>query len=186
MRSITELCLQNAITTKFREGRCSPRKNLLDYSINEYGEQLVNEVRTLLRILVLFIPLPIYWTLNAQSGSRWTFQAKQMNGDIGFYTMKADQIQMVGSPFVLILIPLYETVVYPFLRRFGIRRPLQKMTIGGILSAVSFVYAGLLQLHIEASPENTVHMFWQLPQHFVLATGEVMVQVIGTCTSRIQ
>lgn len=165
--------------TKIREGRCNPCKNLLDYSIDKYGEKLVSEVRALLRILVLFFPLPIYWTLNAQSGSRWTFQAKQMNGDIGFYNMKADQIQMVGAPFVLILIPLFETVIYPFLSRLGVRRPLQKMTIGGLLSAMSFVLAGTLQLHIEASPANTVHMFWQLPQHFVLAVGEVMVQVIG-------
>lgn len=173
--------LQNAITTKFREGRCSPRKDLLDYSIDKYGEQLVDEVRTLLRILVLYLPLPLYWTLTAQSGSRWTFQAKQMNGDIGFYTVKADQIQMVGSPFVLILIPLFETVIYPVLRRFGIRRPLQKMTIGGICSALSFIFAGILQLHIEASPKHTVHMFWQFPQYFFLAVAEVMVQVIGTC-----
>lgn len=102
-----------------------------------------------------------------------------MNGDIGFYHLKPDQIQMVGSPFALILIPLFETVIYPILRPIGLRRPLQKMTIGGILSAMSFVLAGMLQFHIEASPKNTVHMFWQLPQHFLLAIGEIMVQVIG-------
>ena len=89
------LCLQNAITTKIREGHRNPRENLLDYSIDKYGEQLVGDIRTLLRILVLYLPLPIFWTLFEQRGSRWTFQAKQMNGDIGFFTIQPDQIQMV-------------------------------------------------------------------------------------------
>lgn len=76
--------------------------------------------------------------------------------------MKADQIQMVGAPFVLILIPLFETIFYPLLRRVGIQRPLQKMTIGGIFSALAFAFAGVLQLYIEAAPEKSVHMFWQV------------------------
>lgn len=133
----------------------------------------------------MFSPLPIFWTVNAQSDSRWTFQAKRMNGDIGFYHLKPDQIQMVSSPFLLILIPLMETVGYPFLRRFGVRRPLQKMAIGGMISAVAFLMAGILQLLIEASPKNAIHMLWQLPQYFVLTIGEVMFQVIGNEANHI-
>lgn len=44
---------------------------------------------------MLYAPMPIFWALFDQTGSRWTFQADKMNGDIGFYTIKPDQIQML-------------------------------------------------------------------------------------------
>lgn len=170
---------QHAITTKFREGHCTPRKNLLDYSIDKYGKQLVDDIRTLKRILVLYLPVPIFWTLYEQQGSRWTFQAKQMNGDIGFYDLKPDQMQMLNPLLVLIMIPLFEVAVYPMLRRIGIRRPLQKMVLGGILAAISFVIAGIVQHQIESTPKNTMHMLWLVPQYTVITAGEILFSTVG-------
>lgn len=177
--------LQHAIKTKFREGRQNPRKNLLDYSVDKFGQQLVDDIRSLRRILILYLPVPIYWTLFAQSGSRWVFQAKRMNGDIGFYHLKPDQMGMVGAILLLIFVPLFEIAVYPVLKRFGVRRPLQKMLIGGFLTAVSFAIAGIVQLQIEASPINTVHILWQMPQYFALIFGEIMLALIGNVCNRI-
>lgn len=68
------LLFQNAITTKMRERRTNPRKNLLDYSVDKYGAELVGDIRRLSRILVLYLPLPLFWTLYDQKGSRWTIQ----------------------------------------------------------------------------------------------------------------
>lgn len=147
--------------------------------MDKYGEELVGDIRTLLRLFILYLPIPIFWTLQSQSGSRWTFQARQMNGDIGFYHLKPDQMQMLNSILLLVMLPLFEAVVYPFLRRFGLRWPLQKMVVGGFLAAISFVLAGILQFQIEATPKNTIHMLWQLPQHVMLIVGEIMLALIG-------
>lgn len=68
------LSIQNAISTKMREKRDNPRKNLLDYSIDKYGAELVGDIRRLSRILLLFLPLPLFWTLYDQKSSRWTIQ----------------------------------------------------------------------------------------------------------------
>lgn len=68
------LLFQNAFTTKMREKNVNPRKNFLDYSIDKYGSELVGDVRRLSRILVLYLPLPLFWTLYDQKGSRWTIQ----------------------------------------------------------------------------------------------------------------
>lgn len=162
-----------------REGRCKPRANLLDYSIDKYGVELVNDIRSLLRLLVLLLPLPIFWTLFSQQGSRWTFQAKQMNGDLGFYHLKPDQVQLLEPLLILILIPLFETVFYPILSRFGLRRPLQKMVAGGILMAIAFIIAGVVQFRIDAAPENTVHMLWQLPQYTAQTAAEILFSPVG-------
>lgn len=162
-----------------REGHRNPRDNLLDYSIEKYGEHLVNDIRSLKRMLVLYLPLPIFCALWVQRGSRWTFQAKQMNGDLGFYTLKPDQIQVAEPLLILILIPIFETVIYPILTRLGIRQPLQKMVIGGIFMAISFVFAGLVQFRIEASPLSTVHVLWQLPQYLAMTIGDIMFDLMG-------
>lgn len=102
-----------------------------------------------------------------------------MCGDIGFYELKPDQMQMLNPLLVLIMIPLFELAVYPMLRRMGLRRPLQKMVLGGFLAAMSFVIAALVQFKIEASPENTVHSLWQLPQYICLTAGEILFSTVG-------
>lgn len=102
-----------------------------------------------------------------------------MNGDIVFYIIKPDQMHMLHSLFVLILLPVFDIIIHPFLYRFGIRRPFQKMVIGGISTAVSFLMAAVLQFQIESSSEIAVHMLWQLPQYIAMAVGEVMFSVTG-------
>ncbi len=37
-----------------------------------------------------------------------------MNGAVGSYIIKPDQMQLVNPAFILILIPLFDTVIYPF------------------------------------------------------------------------
>lgn len=88
------------------------------------------ETRILLNVLVLYLPLPFFWALFDQQGSRWTFQATRMDGDIGVYVIKPDQMQVINPLLILIFIPLYEVAFYPLLNLIGIRRPLQKITAG--------------------------------------------------------
>ena len=42
--------------------------------------KLVRDIKYVLRILILYIPLPLFWTLFDQQGSRWTLQAVRMDG----------------------------------------------------------------------------------------------------------
>ena len=69
-------------------------KHWMDVSKDEYGEELVEDVKSLLGVLLLYIPVPIWWALFDQTGSRWTFQATRMDGSIGATTIKPDQMQV--------------------------------------------------------------------------------------------
>lgn len=100
-------------------------------------------------ILFLYIPLPIFWALFDQQASRWTLQAVRMNGQLGSIIIKPDQIQVINPILVLVFIPVFEYIVYPVLKKFGLGRPLQRMTIGGVLAAIAFVVCALFQLKIE-------------------------------------
>lgn len=76
-----------------------------------------------------------------------------MNGRIDFlnWTMKPDQIQVVNPLFVLLFIPFFETIVYSIIAKIGIRKPLQKITLGGFLAAFAFILSAVVQNKIVVS-----------------------------------
>lgn len=150
---------------------------LLDYSIDKYGEDLVDKTRQLINITVLFSPFILFFALFEQQSSRWIFQASKMNGDIGFYVIPSDQIQITNGILILLFIPIFDTVIYPLLSKIGIRRPLQKMSIGGIFMCISCLFSALVQFKIESSVENSVSMLWLMPQYFAITFGEIMFSI---------
>ncbi|XP_036221344.2 peptide transporter family 1 isoform X1 [Bactrocera oleae] len=139
----------NAIATKWREKKTNPREHWLDYADKKYDRQLIEDVKVLMRVLVLYLPLPVFWALFDQQGSRWTIQATRMDGDMGSWDIKPDQMQMINPFLILAFIPLYELAFYPLLSFVGIRRPLQKLTLGGIFAGIAFVVSGLVELSLE-------------------------------------
>lgn len=79
-----------------------------------------------------------------------------MQGKIDFlnWHIKPDQVHVINPLFVLIFIPFFDIVVYPILYKFGIKTPLQKITLGGIFAALSFVMAAVMQRIIVVSIYN--------------------------------
>jgi len=70
-----------------------------------------------------------------------------MHLDTGFLgTIKPDQMQALNPLFIIILIPLFEAVVYPLLKR---PKPLKRMCVGMFLASVAFIFAGFLQMKIQ-------------------------------------
>ncbi|XP_063890138.1 peptide transporter family 1 isoform X2 [Helicoverpa armigera] len=125
------------------------REHWLDHADDKYDNNLIEDVKALLRVLVLFIPLPVFWALFDQQGSRWTFQADRMEQDIGSWTLKADQMQVLNPLLILIFIPIFEVAIYPFMSWCKlIRKPLHKMIWGGILAACAFIISGIVELNL--------------------------------------
>jgi solute carrier family 15 oligopeptide transporter 1 len=72
-----------------------------------------------------------------------------MTGELGGWSLKPDQMQVVNPLLILVFIPVFETVLYPLLSKCNIKRPLQKLGIGGILAAVAFVISAIVELQLE-------------------------------------
>lgn len=124
----------------------------LDHSKEKYGEKLVEDIKRSANTLCMFIPMPIFWALVDQVGSTWTFQARRMNGDIGFYTILPDQMQFANPLLYLTWIPVSEYILYPAFHRMKIlRTTLQKITCGGVITALAFVCSGCVSLALEAT-----------------------------------
>lgn len=161
-------CVWSGFRGKMKHGKTNPKEHWLDHAVDNYGQQLVDETKILLNVLLLYIPLPIFWTLFDQQGSRWTFQATRMDGDLGFYTIKPDQAQVINPLLILVFIPLYEVIFYPLLNLVGIRRPLQKLVMGGTLAGVAFFVSFLLEMQI-------MKTYAVVPQ-----SGEAQLRVFNT------
>lgn len=86
-----------------------------------------------------------------------------MDGDMGSWDLKPDQLQVLNPLLILVFIPLYDVAFYPLLRLVGIRRPLQKLTMGGILAGIAFIISGIVELNLEVSSRIYIDVsFFQL------------------------
>lgn len=80
-----------------------------------------------------------------------------MDGRLFGFTIKPDQMQVVNPLLILAFIPLFEIFVYPALKIVGIKRPLQKLVIGGFLAALAFVCSALVEFRVMVSEQMKLY-----------------------------
>ncbi|XP_020290998.1 peptide transporter family 1 isoform X2 [Pseudomyrmex gracilis] len=143
-------CIGHAIYNKVKNK--TKRDHWLDHADDVYERTLIDDIKASLRVLKMFIPLPIFWALYDQQGSQWTFQATRMDGQIGNWVLLPDQMQAVNPLLIMIFIPLFETCIYPMFAKIHlINTPLRKLVVGGFLASVAFIAAGLVELKLETT-----------------------------------
>ncbi|KAG5894366.1 hypothetical protein JTB14_015643 [Gonioctena quinquepunctata] len=141
-------CITHAISSKIKSK--TKKDHWMDFAEDKYGPKLVGDIKSTLNVLILFIPLPIFWALYDQQGSGWTFQAVRMDGYVGFYTILPDQMQVVNPLLILGFIPLFTYWVYPLLGKCNLlKTPLQRMACGGLLAALAFAISALVSMALE-------------------------------------
>ncbi|KAH8387299.1 hypothetical protein KR093_006093, partial [Drosophila rubida] len=142
-------CITNAYKGWRDSDGSRPLGHFLDYATPVVGQKMVHETKCLAKILLLYVPFPIFWALSDQQGSRWTFQATHMDGVVWGHEIKPDQMQVINPLLILAFIPLFDYVIYPLLARIGIRRPLQKLSIGLLLASLGFFLSAVVEMRLE-------------------------------------
>uniref|UniRef100_A0A8C7L6S4 Solute carrier family 15 member 1 n=1 Tax=Oncorhynchus kisutch TaxID=8019 RepID=A0A8C7L6S4_ONCKI len=144
-------CIGFAIKNRFRHrSKTFPkREHWMDWADEKYDKLLVAQVKMVLKVLFLYIPLPMFWTLFDQQGSRWTLQATTMDGNF-----------TVNPILILALVPIMDSLVYPLIKKCHLNfTPLKRMTVGMLIAALAFVAAALLQLQIDVSMYIYTHTY---------------------------
>uniref|UniRef100_A0A3Q3VW94 Uncharacterized protein n=1 Tax=Mola mola TaxID=94237 RepID=A0A3Q3VW94_MOLML len=134
-------CIWFAIKNRFRHRSSNypKRTHWMDWADEKYDKLLIAQVKMVLKVLFLYIPLPMFWALFDQQGSRWTLQATTLDGRI-----------TVNPILILILVPIMDSLIYPLIKKCKLNfTSLKRMTVGMLLAALAFVAAGLLQIEIE-------------------------------------
>ncbi len=100
--------------------------------------------------------------------------------DFGFFEMSflPGQMQLFNPLLVMLLIPLNNLVLYPFMRRLGYEATsLRRMTWGIVFSGLAWLIVGAIQLQMDGG--NKLVIFWQILPYIVLTFGEVLVSATG-------
>lgn len=94
-----------------------------------------------------------------------------MNGDLGWYTIKPDQMIVCNSFLAISMIPFLDKTIYPLLRKIGIKTMLQRLIFGGVLIVVAVIISVVIEIEIE---KNYISILWQLPQFMVISVAEIL------------
>ncbi|NXP07032.1 S15A1 protein, partial [Thinocorus orbignyianus] len=163
-------CIGFAIKNRFRHRskEFPKREHWLDWASEKYDKRLIAQTKMVLKVLFLYIPLPMFWALFDQQGSRWTLQATTMDGNFGAIQIQPDQMQTVNPILIIIMVPVVDAVIYPLIKKCKINfTPLRKITVGMFLASLAFVAAALVQVQID----KTLPVF--------PAAGESQIKIIN-------
>ncbi|XP_019961474.1 solute carrier family 15 member 2 isoform X2 [Paralichthys olivaceus] len=176
-------CIGFAIKSRWRSSKYEPKRNhWLDWAEEKYSKRLIQEIKMVLRVLVLYIPLPMFWALFDQQGSRWTLQATRMNMAVGgSFVIKPDQMQMMNALLILLFVPIFDLIIYPLIRLCRIHlTPLKKMAAGMVFAALAFGAATLVEVNVVKTVVDPAPSGKCLVQALNLAGGDVVVDFPGS------
>jgi len=146
----TEFC--GATWTGLR-GKCKSKEkkeHFLDYAKGKYPNNRIRDFKYIYPLMVMYLPLPFFWSLFSMQGSRWTLTATQTNGWCGSVKIRPDQMQIMNPIMILAFLPLFQYGVYPLIEKCGIRMTsLRRMSAGQVTTALAFVVSGFIQLTID-------------------------------------
>ena len=134
-------------------------------------------MKTMGKLMVIYIMVAMFWALFDQTASKWVFQAEQMDKNFLGVEWLSSQIQAVNPALIIIMIPLFSWFLYPAINRFFPLTPLRKIGIGFFLVVPSFLIPAWIEYRIGLG--ETPGIGWQLFSYFLLTAAEVMISV--TC-----
>ncbi len=129
------------------------------------------------KLIPLFTFIAVFWSLYDQTGSSWVLQAEQMDLNFLGIPWLESQIQAVNPILILVFIPLFTFIIYPWIGRIFPLTPLRKIGLGMILMVVSFGLTTLIQTWIDAGQRPSIG--WQIVAYVIITASEIMVSIVG-------
>lgn len=156
-----------------------PGQKVWEAVAEKYSAKSIDGIQAVYRVLAVFAFTPIFWALWDQNLSEWVLQATRLDLTlIGTITILPEQINFINPLFLVLLIPVFTSFIYPFLEKRGIKpTPLRKIGAGLVVIGLAFVIIALLQEQIDAGGKPSV--WWQIIAYVLLAASEILVSV--TC-----
>eukprot|EP01095_Lingulamoeba_sp_RSL-Kostka_P002630 TRINITY_DN1352_c0_g1_i2.p1 TRINITY_DN1352_c0_g1~~TRINITY_DN1352_c0_g1_i2.p1 ORF type:complete len:363 (+),score=83.41 TRINITY_DN1352_c0_g1_i2:427-1515(+) len=148
----------------------------LDKALIKYSIQEVSEVKTAVKVLVIFLPLPFFWAIYFQVFSVWIEMANTTNNVIFGITIPTSEITALNPLFDLFLIPLFSKLLYPFFEKklkFPLT-PLIKMGSGLFFTFLAVIASAIVQLAINYT---SVSIAWMIPQFLLISIAEILLSI---------
>ncbi|OLY83498.1 Peptide transporter PTR2 [Smittium mucronatum] len=183
-------CMRHALKNKNPENQhwLDSSKGLKD---GEWDDNFVDGLKRSLRACKVFLFFPLYWALYNNTNDFFINQGLQMDRP---RWLSADQLNSLTSGFNVVLIPIFDTFVFPWFSKRGIYLgPIKRIFIGFILISIGFVYVTILQKFIyktgpffdftgsdvSAESYNNISIWWQIPVYLIIGISEILASITG-------
>ncbi|EGN94531.1 hypothetical protein SERLA73DRAFT_171508 [Serpula lacrymans var. lacrymans S7.3] len=158
-----------------------------------FDDQWVDEVRRGFKACAVFLWFPIYWLTYNQLNSNLTSQAATM----ATHGLPNDVLSNLDPFALLIFIPISDLLIYPALRRAGIKfTALKKITAGFFAGSLSMIWAAVVQHYIyKTNPcgyhaatctdaagnalTSPLNVWIQTGAYVLIAFSEIMASITG-------
>lgn len=143
----------------------------------------VEEFKCFIRVLPIWVTTIALSISFAQLSTFFLSQAAVMDRKLGSnFVIPSGSVPVFAAVNALILVPIYEKVIVPFLRKkTGHRRgltSLQRMGVGLFISIFAMASAAVVESKRRNNPNpKTVSVFWLFPQYFLMGSAEVFTYV---------
>jgi len=180
-----------------------PIKSWLDRAMMKYGGSYldtdVEEVKTIGRIMIIFAILVPYWAIYFQMNSTFLLQGLHMrlsfdpddaSEDVHDAHVVPAWLSLVDVSFVLVLIPIMDKFVYPWLDKKGWSLSVfTRISIGFLFAVGSMVVAGGVEIARVKNDNCTnqtiagvnytacMSIYYQIPQYGLIGISEVFASV---------
>lgn len=150
-----------------------------------WSNEFPDELRQTLKACSIFPLLSIYWVCYAQMTTNLISQASQMKRP---HWMSNDVVNVIDPLVLVLLIPLFDSFVYPLLAKHNIKFTyIKRIALGFLLAAASMGYAAIVQSMIysagpnysnpDPSNPNDVNIWIQFPAYILIATSEIFTSI---------
>jgi POT family proton-dependent oligopeptide transporter len=143
--------------------------------IKEMCSQLV--LTRLAKLACIYVFIAVFWSLFDQTGSSWIVQAQKMDRLLWGIEFLPSQIQAANPLLIMLLVPLFTYLIYPWLNRWLVLTALRKMQLGLFITVIAFSIPSVVQMQLDAG--LTPSILWQLLAYLLLTSAEIMVSI--TC-----
>lgn len=130
-----------------------------------------------LKLLPLYGFVAMFWALYDQTGSTWVLQAQHMDLRFAGITWLESQVQAVNPLLILLLVPCFSLLLYPWVNRWVRVTPLRKMGVGLALMVLAFGVVTGVQTWIDAGQRPSIA--WQLLAYLLVTMSEIMISIVG-------
>lgn len=129
----------------------------------------------LARLSVIFAFIAVFWSLFDQTGSAWVQQAAKMDRQLLGIEWLPSQIQAINPVLVMLLVPLFNFVVYPAVARVFDPTPLRRIGTGFFIAVLAYLLNAQIESWIAAG--DTPSIAWQLLAYVILTSAEILISI---------
>jgi POT family proton-dependent oligopeptide transporter len=144
----------------------------------DWDDAFVDDLHRALNACKVFLFYPFYWVIYSQQTNNLVSQAASM--DTG--NVPNDVLQNFDPLFLIALIPIFDTLIYPMFRRLKINlRPILRISLGFWFAGAAMAYTSWVQSLIYADPQQGkgISVWYQIPSYFFIAVSEIFASITG-------